>query len=255
MWNNVFLLLSAPLQSSLHCLQPEGSGWEDQTRKVPENPLQILWETQQLDKQNAQPKGWKGGGEVMGVIIHFIKSTCTPWCEGWLMELLSDQDYLRPSVESILQSSLLASAVAEEQSRTEVRLRKRSVDSDCPLQKPAEPAQAPTSTAELKMKEQALRDREKSLKEREERLERKTFVVTSVMWQSSFHWCCLCFVMYFFTIDLANLMFYFPPLRQRENRNCVLVNDCPTRGSHGKCFRDNLIIEVITRILCFYKCL
>uniref|UniRef100_A0A3P8X0J2 Serine/threonine-protein kinase Nek2 n=1 Tax=Cynoglossus semilaevis TaxID=244447 RepID=A0A3P8X0J2_CYNSE len=90
-----------------------------------------------------------------------------------ISKMLNLKDYLRPSVESILQSSLLASAVAEEQSRTEVRLRKRSVDSDCPLQKPAEPAQAPTSAAELKMKEQALRDREKSLKEREERLEQR----------------------------------------------------------------------------------
>lgn len=81
------------------------------------------------------------------------------------------QDYLRPSVESILQSSLLADAVAEEQRRAQMRLRRRSADSDCPLHKPAEPT--PTSAAELR--EQALRDREKVLKEREERLERKFY--------------------------------------------------------------------------------
>ncbi|XP_040920418.1 serine/threonine-protein kinase Nek2 [Toxotes jaculatrix] len=88
-----------------------------------------------------------------------------------LSKMLNLKDYLRPSVESILQSSLLADVVAEEQRRAEVRLRRRSADSDCPLHKPAEPA--PTSAAELKLREQALRDREKALKEREERLEQR----------------------------------------------------------------------------------
>uniref|UniRef100_A0A8D3CNT3 Serine/threonine-protein kinase Nek2 n=1 Tax=Scophthalmus maximus TaxID=52904 RepID=A0A8D3CNT3_SCOMX len=88
-----------------------------------------------------------------------------------LSKMLNLKDYLRPSVESILQSSLLADAVAEEQRRAEVRLRRRSADSDCPLHKPAEPA--PASAAELRLWEQALRDREKALKEREERLERR----------------------------------------------------------------------------------
>lgn len=79
-------------------------------------------------------------------------------------------------MESILQSSLLADAVAEEQRRAQVRLRRRSEDSDCPLNKPAE--LKPASVAELRLREQALRDREKALKEREERLERKTFIST-----------------------------------------------------------------------------
>lgn len=74
-------------------------------------------------------------------------------------------------MESILQSSLLADAVAEEQRRTEARLRRKSADSDCPAQKP--PEASPTSAAELQLREQALREREKALKEREERLERK----------------------------------------------------------------------------------
>ncbi|XP_029318467.1 LOW QUALITY PROTEIN: serine/threonine-protein kinase Nek2 [Cottoperca gobio] len=88
-----------------------------------------------------------------------------------LCEMLNLKDYLRPSVESILQSSLLADAVAEEQRRAQVRLRRRSADSDCPSNKPAEPT--PASAAELRLREQALRDREKALKEREERLEQR----------------------------------------------------------------------------------
>lgn len=76
-------------------------------------------------------------------------------------------------MESILQSSLLADAVAEEQRRAQLRPRRRSAGSDCPPHKPAEPTA--TSAAELRLKEQALRDREKTLKEREKRLERKTF--------------------------------------------------------------------------------
>lgn len=81
-------------------------------------------------------------------------------------------------MESILQTSLLADAVAEEQRRAEVRLRRRSADPDCLLHKPAEPAPAPAT--DLKLREQALRDREKALKEREQRLERKMFILTPV---------------------------------------------------------------------------
>ncbi|XP_042246684.1 serine/threonine-protein kinase Nek2 [Thunnus thynnus] len=86
-----------------------------------------------------------------------------------LSKMLNLKDYLRPSVESILQSSLLADAVAEEQRKAQARLRRRSADSDC--HKPAEPTA--TSSAELRLREQALRDREKALKEREERLEQR----------------------------------------------------------------------------------
>ncbi|XP_051264031.1 serine/threonine-protein kinase Nek2 [Dicentrarchus labrax] len=84
-----------------------------------------------------------------------------------LSKMLNLKDYLRPSVESILQSSLLADAVAEEQRRAQVRLRRKSADSDSPLHRPAEPA------PELRLREQALRDREKALKEREEMLEQR----------------------------------------------------------------------------------
>ncbi|XP_056150901.1 serine/threonine-protein kinase Nek2 [Lampris incognitus] len=85
-----------------------------------------------------------------------------------LSRMLHLKDYLRPSVESILQSSLLAAAVAEEQRKTQARLRRRSAES---VQKPAEPV--PTSTAVLRLKEQVLRDREQALKEREERVEQR----------------------------------------------------------------------------------
>ncbi|CAK6962698.1 serine/threonine-protein kinase Nek2 [Scomber scombrus] len=85
--------------------------------------------------------------------------------------MLNLKDYLRPSVESILQSSLLADAVAEEQRRAQTRLRRQSAGSDCPPHKPAEPMA--TSAAELRLREQALRDREKALREREERLEQR----------------------------------------------------------------------------------
>lgn len=88
-----------------------------------------------------------------------------------LCKMLNLKDYLRPSVESILQSSLLAGAVAEEQRRAQVRLRRRSEESDGPVNKSAEPT--PASAAELRLREQALRDREKALKEREERLEKR----------------------------------------------------------------------------------
>ncbi|XP_031717575.1 serine/threonine-protein kinase Nek2 [Anarrhichthys ocellatus] len=88
-----------------------------------------------------------------------------------LCKMLHLKDYLRPSVESILLSSLLADAVAEEQKRAQARLRRRSADSDCPLNRPAEAI--PASAAELGLREQALRDREKALKEREQRLEQR----------------------------------------------------------------------------------
>ncbi|KAM9839916.1 serine/threonine-protein kinase Nek2 [Aulostomus maculatus] len=88
-----------------------------------------------------------------------------------LSKMLNLKDYLRPSVESILQSSLLADAVNEEQRRVRVGLRRRSADSDCPPHRPAE--LTPASAAELRLREQALRDREKALKEREARLEQR----------------------------------------------------------------------------------
>uniref|UniRef100_A0A3Q1FKQ6 Serine/threonine-protein kinase Nek2 n=1 Tax=Acanthochromis polyacanthus TaxID=80966 RepID=A0A3Q1FKQ6_9TELE len=88
-----------------------------------------------------------------------------------LGKMLYLKDYLRPSVESILQSSLLSDAVAEEQRKAQLRPRQRSDDPNRPVHKPTEPAAA--SPAELRLREQALRDREQALKEREERLEKR----------------------------------------------------------------------------------
>lgn len=80
-------------------------------------------------------------------------------------------------MESILQSSLLADMVAEEQRKAQLRPRRKSADSDCPVHKLAEPA--PALATELRLREQVLRDREKALKEREERLERECFTPMS----------------------------------------------------------------------------
>ncbi|XP_029983650.1 serine/threonine-protein kinase Nek2 [Sphaeramia orbicularis] len=88
-----------------------------------------------------------------------------------LSKMLNLKDYLRPSVESILQSSLLAEAVTEEHRRAQERIRRRSADSSCPVQKPTQ--SPPPSDAELRLREQALRDKEKALKDREERLEQR----------------------------------------------------------------------------------
>ncbi|KAF7666043.1 hypothetical protein LDENG_00119940 [Lucifuga dentata] len=85
-----------------------------------------------------------------------------------LSKMLHLKDYLRPSVESILQSGLLADVVAEEQRREQARQRRRSADCECP-HRPTEAA----SHAELRLREQILRDREKVLKEREERVEQR----------------------------------------------------------------------------------
>lgn len=82
-------------------------------------------------------------------------------------------------MESILQSSLLAEAVAEELRRAQARLQRRAADSDGPPNKAADPTPAPA--AELRLREQALRDREKALKEREERLERKIIFYSSLI--------------------------------------------------------------------------
>lgn len=88
------------------------------------------------------------------------------------MDSHCSQDYLRPSVESILQSSLLTNVVAEEQRKVQLRPQRKSADSDYPPKKLAEAV--PASAAELRLREQALRDRERALKDREERLESKT---------------------------------------------------------------------------------
>ncbi|XP_061560366.1 serine/threonine-protein kinase Nek2 [Phycodurus eques] len=89
-----------------------------------------------------------------------------------LKKMLNLKDYLRPSVESILQSSLLAEAVGEEQRKVKRQLQRRSPASDGAPEKPAE---ASPSVAELRLREQALQEREKALQEREEMLERREY--------------------------------------------------------------------------------
>lgn len=64
-------------------------------------------------------------------------------------------------MESILQSSLISTCVAQEQKKAQARQQRGS----CDLEQP--------KLLELKLKEQALRQRKQDLKEREERLERK----------------------------------------------------------------------------------
>ncbi|XP_024146817.1 serine/threonine-protein kinase Nek2 [Oryzias melastigma] len=88
-----------------------------------------------------------------------------------ISRMLNLKDYLRPSVESILQCSLLSVMVADELKKLQVRPRRKSVESNSPPQKPSETPCV--SAAELRQREQALRDREQALKEREERLEKR----------------------------------------------------------------------------------
>ncbi|KAM9435224.1 serine/threonine-protein kinase Nek2-like [Clarias gariepinus] len=78
-----------------------------------------------------------------------------------LCRMLHLKDFLRPSVESILQSSLISAYVAQEQKKARARQQRGS----CDLEQP--------KLEELKLKEQALRQREQDLKAREERLEQK----------------------------------------------------------------------------------
>ncbi|KAF5888275.1 serine/threonine-protein kinase Nek2, partial [Clarias magur] len=78
-----------------------------------------------------------------------------------LCRMLHLKDFLRPSVESILQSSLISAYVAQEQKKAQARQQRGS----CDLEQP--------KLEELKLKEQALRQREQHLKEREQRLEQK----------------------------------------------------------------------------------
>uniref|UniRef100_A0A8C6P0H2 Serine/threonine-protein kinase Nek2 n=1 Tax=Nothobranchius furzeri TaxID=105023 RepID=A0A8C6P0H2_NOTFU len=79
-----------------------------------------------------------------------------------LSKMLNLKDYLRPSVESILQSSLLRDVVSEEQRKAQIRTQRKSPDPD---------------PAELRLREQAVRDRELALREHEERLESKTCLI------------------------------------------------------------------------------
>lgn len=77
------------------------------------------------------------------------------------------KDYLRPSVEEILQNSLIADLVAEEQGKNTERRGRRSGEQD-KIEKLSGMA-----VNELKLKEKQLQERERAIKDREHRLERK----------------------------------------------------------------------------------
>ncbi|XP_042633407.1 serine/threonine-protein kinase Nek2-like isoform X2 [Cyprinus carpio] len=84
-----------------------------------------------------------------------------------LSKMLNLKDYLRPSVESILQNSLISGCVAQEQKRLQEKQRCRSAD----VEQPKHPE--PSLLADLRLKEQILREREQALKEREQRLQQR----------------------------------------------------------------------------------
>ncbi|KAL2082527.1 hypothetical protein ACEWY4_022345 [Coilia grayii] len=98
----------------------------------------------------------------------------------FLSRMLNLKDYLRPSVESLLQSSLISELVAEEQRKVQARNRRRSTagqvcDPEGPKTSAApEPGVMGVGAAsELRLKEQVLRERETAIKQREERLEKR----------------------------------------------------------------------------------
>ncbi|XP_029449118.1 serine/threonine-protein kinase Nek2 isoform X2 [Rhinatrema bivittatum] len=83
-----------------------------------------------------------------------------------ITKMLNTKDYLRPSVEDILQNSLIANWVAEEQRKiSEKRVRRTS--------EPVHLQHSESAVAELRLKEQQLQERERALKSREERLEQR----------------------------------------------------------------------------------
>ncbi|KAK6488934.1 serine/threonine-protein kinase Nek2 [Huso huso] len=83
-----------------------------------------------------------------------------------LSRMLNLKDYLRPSVEAIIQNPLIEEMVAEEQRKNVEKNRRRSTDNE-----KIEPSDS--LAAELKLKEQQLQERERALKEREARLEQR----------------------------------------------------------------------------------
>ncbi|KAM5163197.1 serine/threonine-protein kinase Nek2 [Mantella aurantiaca] len=83
-----------------------------------------------------------------------------------ITHMLNLKDYLRPSIEEILQSSLLIEVALEEQNRMSERRVRKSAEQER-VNHPD-----PTS-AELRLKEQQLLVREKALQEREDRLEQR----------------------------------------------------------------------------------
>ncbi|CAI9550579.1 unnamed protein product [Staurois parvus] len=83
-----------------------------------------------------------------------------------ITQMLNLKDYLRPSIEEILQTPLLSHTVAEEQNRVSERRVKKSTEQE-------QAHHLDPTLSELRLKEQQLLAREKALKEREDRLEQR----------------------------------------------------------------------------------
>ncbi|XP_062980099.1 serine/threonine-protein kinase Nek2 isoform X1 [Elgaria multicarinata webbii] len=84
-----------------------------------------------------------------------------------LTKMLNLKDYCRPSVEEILQNSLIADLVSEEQGQILERRGRRSGEQDKIERLSGTPVN------ELKLKEQQLQERERAIKDREHRLEQR----------------------------------------------------------------------------------
>ncbi|NP_001079490.1 NIMA-related kinase 2 S homeolog [Xenopus laevis] len=82
-----------------------------------------------------------------------------------ITNMLHLKDYLRPSIEEILQHHLLAEFVREEQKKTEKKVWKATEQERLSTPDPV--------PSELRLKEQQLQSRERALKEREDRLEQR----------------------------------------------------------------------------------
>ncbi|XP_072504002.1 serine/threonine-protein kinase Nek2 isoform X1 [Notamacropus eugenii] len=83
-----------------------------------------------------------------------------------ITKMLNLKDYCRPSVEEILENSLIADLVAEEQRKNPERRGRRSGE-------PEKLQNSGPAVTELRLKELQLQEREKAIKAREERLEQK----------------------------------------------------------------------------------
>ncbi|KAE8600551.1 hypothetical protein XENTR_v10013305 [Xenopus tropicalis] len=82
-----------------------------------------------------------------------------------ITNMLHLKDYLRPSIEEILQHHLLAELVREEQKKTEKKVLRAAEQERLSMPDPV--------PSELRLKEQQLHTRERALREREERLEQR----------------------------------------------------------------------------------
>ncbi|XP_020863527.1 serine/threonine-protein kinase Nek2 isoform X1 [Phascolarctos cinereus] len=83
-----------------------------------------------------------------------------------ITKMLNLKDYCRPSVEEILENTLIADLVAEEQRKNPERRGRRSGE-------PEKLQNSGPAMTELRLKELQLQEREKAIKAREERLEQK----------------------------------------------------------------------------------